>query len=143
MARVGEYLYLKLNNFCYSKCPLIGWIGVVVLAWAAPDERMFWVAANLAGLCMGASQSAGRAMVGLLAPPAQRAEFFGLWGLAVKLASIIGPLTYGVSSWLTQGNHRQALLITGSYFIAGLWALRGVQATRGYRAARRFTRATN
>ena len=23
MARVGEYLYLKLNNFCYSKCPLI------------------------------------------------------------------------------------------------------------------------
>jgi len=122
---------------------LIGWIGVVVLAWAAPDERMFWVAANLAGLCMGASQSAGRAMVGLLAPPAQRAEFFGLWGLAVKLASIIGPLTYGVSSWLTQGNHRQALLITGSYFIAGLWALRGVQATRGYRAARRFTRATN
>ena len=122
---------------------LIAWIGVVVLAWAAPDERMFWVAANLAGLCMGASQSAGRAMVGLLAPPAQRAEFFGLWGLAVKLASIIGPLTYGVSSWLTQGNHRQALLITGSYFIAGLWALRGVQATRGYRAARRFTRATN
>ncbi|MHB8211702.1 MAG: MFS transporter [Acidithiobacillus sp.] len=122
---------------------LIGWIGVVVLAWAAPDERMFWVAANLAGLCMGASQSAGRAMVGLLAPPAQRAEFFGLWGLAVKLASIIGPLTYGVSSWLTQGNHRQALLITGSYFVAGLWALRGVQATRGYRAARRFTRATN
>ncbi len=121
---------------------LIAWIGVVVLAWAAPDERMFWVAANLAGLCMGASQSAGRAMVGLLAPPAQRAEFFGLWGLAVKLASIIGPLTYGVSSWLTQGNHRQALLITGSYFIAGLWALRGVQATRGYRAARRFTRAT-
>ena len=121
---------------------LIGWIGVVVLAWAAPDERMFWVVANLAGLCMGASQSAGRAMVGLLAPPAQRAEFFGLWGLAVKLASIIGPLTYGVSSWLTQGNHRQALLITGSYFIAGLWALRGVQATRGYRAARRFTRAT-
>ena len=122
---------------------LIAWIGVVVLAWAAPDERMFWVAANLAGLCMGASQSAGRAMVGLLAPPAQRAEFFGLWGLAVKLASIIGPLTYGVSSWLTQGNHRQALLITGSYFIAGLWALRGVQATRGYRAARRFARATN
>ncbi|MHB1633370.1 MAG: MFS transporter, partial [Acidithiobacillus sp.] len=121
---------------------LIAWIGVVVLAWAAPDERMFWVAANLAGLCMGASQSAGRAMVGLLAPPAQRAEFFGLWGLAVKLASIIGPLTYGVSSWLTQGNHRQALLITGSYFVAGLWALRGVQAMRGYRAARRFTRAT-
>lgn len=121
---------------------LIGWIVMVGLAWAAPDERMFWVAANLAGLCMGASQSAGRAMVGLLAPPAQQAEFFGLWGLAVKLASILGPLTYGISSWLTQGDHRQSLLITGSYFVAGLWALRGVQAARGHRAARTFARVS-
>ena len=122
---------------------LVGWIVMVLLAWAAPDERMFWVAANLAGLCMGASQSAGRAMVGLLAPPAHQAEFFGLWGLAVKLASIIGPLTYGVTSWMTQGNHRQALLITGSYFVAGLWALRSVQAARGHRASRRFVRVGN
>jgi UMF1 family MFS transporter len=122
---------------------LIGWIVMVLLAWVASDERMFWVAANLAGLCMGASQSAGRAMVGLLAPPAQQAEFFGLWGLAVKLASILGPLTYGVASWITAGNHRQALLITGSYFVAGLWALRGVQAARGHRAARRFALAAD
>jgi len=119
---------------------LLGWIVMVLLAWAAPDERMFWVAANLAGLCMGASQSAGRALVGLLAPPAQEAEFFGLWGLAVKLASIIGPLTYGAASWITQGDHRQSLLITGSYFVAGLWTLRGVKAARGHRAARRFRR---
>lgn len=120
---------------------LAGWLVMVVVAWAAPDERMFWLAANLAGLCMGASQSAGRAMVGLLAPPAQQAEFFGLWGLAVKLASILGPLTYGVASWVTRGDHRQALLITGGYFVAGLWTLRRVQAARGHRAARRFARA--
>jgi MFS transporter, UMF1 family len=118
---------------------LVGWIAMVGLAWAAPDERMFWVAANLAGLCMGASQSAGRAMVGLLAPPAHQAEFFGLWGLAVKLASIIGPLTYGATSWLTAGDHRQALLITGLYFVAGLMVLRGIRAGRGRRAAHRFT----
>ncbi len=118
---------------------LVGWIAMVLLAWAAPDERMFWVAANLAGLCMGASQSAGRAMVGLLAPPAHQAEFFGLWGLAVKLASIIGPLTYGATSWLTAGDHRQALLITGLYFVAGLGVLSGIRAGRGRRAAHRFT----
>jgi UMF1 family MFS transporter len=118
---------------------LAGWIAMVLLAWAAPDERMFWAAANLAGLCMGASQSAGRAMVGLLAPPAHQAEFFGLWGLAVKLASIAGPLTYGATSWLTAGDHRQALLITGTYFVAGLVALKGIRADRGRRAAHRFT----
>jgi UMF1 family MFS transporter len=90
---------------------------------------------------MGAAQSAGRAMVGLLAPPAQQAEFFGLWGLAVKLASIVGPLTYGAASWVTGGDHRQALLVTGSWFVVGLWLLRGVRAGRGHRAARRFARA--
>ena len=100
---------------------------------------MFWLAATLAGLCRGASQSAGRAMVGLLAPPAHQAEFFGLWGLAVKLASILGPLTYGATSWLTAGDHRQALLITGTYFIAGLAVLKGIRADRGWRAAHRFT----
>ena len=33
MARVGEYLYLKLNNFCYSKCPYgpkKGWVLVAL-----------------------------------------------------------------------------------------------------------------
>lgn len=119
---------------------LLGWIGMVLLAWAAPDETLFWIAANLAGLCMGASQSAARAMVGLLAPPAQQAEFFGLWGLAVKLASILGPLTYGAASWISAGDHRRALLVTGSFFVAGLLALRGVEAGRGWRAAQRFAR---
>lgn len=121
---------------------LVGWIVMVLVAWAAPDERMFWIAANLAGLCMGASQSAGRAMVGLFAPPAHQAEVFGLWGLAVKLASIIGPLTYGAASWITAGDHRQALLITGAWFVAGLAVLRGVRADRGRRAAYRFRRAS-
>jgi UMF1 family MFS transporter len=117
---------------------LVAWIVMVALAWAAPDERMFWVAANLAGLAMGASQSAGRAMIGLLAPPRHQAEFFGLWGLAVKLASILGPLTYGVASWATGNDHRQALLVTGVYFILGLAALGGVDTVRGRRAAHRF-----
>jgi UMF1 family MFS transporter len=117
---------------------LLVWIVMVGLAWAAPDERMFWVAANLAGLAMGASQSAGRAMVGLLAPPKHQAEFFGLWGLAVKLAAILGPLTYGIASWATANDHRQALLITGAYFVLGLIALVGIDAVRGRRAAHRF-----
>jgi UMF1 family MFS transporter len=146
-AAIGAFVFGhvqdRLGHVNTIALTLAGWITMVLLAWGASDERMFWVAANLAGLCMGASQSAGRAMVGLLAPPAQQAEFFGLWGLAVKLASIIGPLTYGAASWLTRGDHRQSLLVTGGYFVAGLWVLRGVQAGRGHRAARIFARGAN
>jgi UMF1 family MFS transporter len=132
------YVQDRIGHVRAIALTLSGWIAMVLTAWAAPGEGLFWLAANIAGLCMGASQSAGRAMVGLLAPPAHQAEFFGLWGLAVKCASIVGPLTYGIASWLTAGDHRQALLITGAWFVAGLWVLRGIRADRGRRAAYRF-----
>jgi len=116
---------------------LVLWIVMVLLAWGAQGAEMFWLAANLAGIAMGASQSAGRAMVGLLSPAKRRAEFFGLWGLAVKFSAILGPITYGLASWLSQGDHRLAILVTGSYFVVGLMLLGGVDVLRGRRAALR------
>ena len=114
---------------------LAGWIATVLIVWVADTRLLFWIAANLAGLCLGASQSAGRALVGYLSPKSRRAEFFGLWGLATNLSSILGPITYGAVSWVSQGNHRLAMLITGAFFVAGLLILHGVDARRGRRAA--------
>ncbi|KIO48828.1 MFS transporter [Nitrosospira sp. NpAV] len=114
---------------------LIGWIIMVLVAWMADSRTMFWLAANIAGLCLGASQSAGRALVGYFSPGSRRAEFFGLWGLAVKLSSILGPVTYGLVSWISRGDHRLAMLITGIYFIIGLIILMGVDVQRGRGAA--------
>jgi UMF1 family MFS transporter len=114
---------------------LIGWLLTVVLAWAAQGPALFWVAANMAGLCLGSSQSAGRALVGYLSPPARAGEFFGLWGLAVKTSSILGPMTYGVVTWLSGGDHRTAILVTGMYFVAGIAIVGGVDIVRGRRAA--------
>jgi len=114
---------------------LVGWIIMIALAYFSDSKAMFWVAANLAGLCMGSSQAAGRALVGYLAPPARLAEFFGLWGLAVKAASIFGPLTYGLVTWIFAGNHRLAILATGAYFVVGLALLFAVDVERGRRAA--------
>ena len=140
-AAIGAFLFGHLQDrICHIPTialTLVGWIVMVGLAWGAQGPGMFWAAANLAGICMGASQSAGRALVGLLSPATRRAEFFGLWGLAVKLSSILGPLTYGLVSWITQGDHRLAILITGSYFVVGLAILAGVNVRRGRRAALR------
>src|SRR2546425_5578483 len=106
-----------------------------LIAWVAKGPGPFWVAANLAGFCLGSSQSAGRALVGYLSPEDRRAEFFGLWGLAVKLSSIVGPITYGAISWVTEGNHRLAMLATGGFFVVGLLLLAGTDVPRGRRAA--------
>ncbi|MBK7593302.1 MAG: MFS transporter [Betaproteobacteria bacterium] len=111
------------------------WIGTVLLVWAAQGTVVFWIGANLVGICLGASQSAGRALVGYLSPERHVGEFFGLWGLAVKLSSIIGPVTYGLVSWVSRGDHRLAILITGAFFVVGLALLFTVDVRRGREAA--------
>ena len=116
---------------------LVGWLAMVLIAWTARDRTTFWIAAQLAGLCLGSSQSAGRALVGYLSPAARRAEFFGLWGFAVKLSSIIGPLSYGLVNWLSGGDHRLAMLFTGVFFLGGLALLIPVDVRRGRRHALR------
>lgn len=134
-AFAGGHLQDRIGHVRMIALTLLGWIAMTLLAWSAHSPAMFWLAANLAGLCLGASQSAGRALVGLLAPEHRHGEFFGLWGLAVKLSSILGPLTYGATTWMTGGDHRQAILVTGAYFVVGLAILAGVNAERGRCAA--------
>ncbi|TAM90918.1 MAG: MFS transporter [Candidimonas sp.] len=119
---------------------LVGWIVMVLVAYVAVRLWVFWMAATLAGLCMGTSQSAGRAMVGALAPPRRLAEFYSLWTFAIQLSAVVGPLYYGSIAWLTGGNQRAALLSTGVFFVAGLLALTRVDFARGLRV--RDTMAT-
>jgi len=38
-------------------------------------------------------------------------------------------------TWVSGGDHRTAILVTGVYFIAGLAIIAGVDAARGRRAA--------
>ena len=129
------YLQDAIGHVRAVALTLVGWIVMVLLAGFSETASSFWVAANLAGLCMGSSQAAGRAVVGYLAPPARLAEFFGLWGLAVKAASIFGPLTYGAVTWMFAGNHRLGIFATGIYFVVGLILLRGIDIERGREAA--------
>jgi MFS transporter, UMF1 family len=129
------YLQDAIGHVRAVALTLVGWIVMVVVAGFSHTHFSFWVAANLAGLCMGSSQAAGRALVGYLAPPARLAEFFGLWGLAVKAASIFGPLTYGAVTLIFPGNHRLGIFVTGIYFVIGLFLLRNIDVERGRAAA--------
>ncbi len=125
--RLGHRLTLSIT--------LVGWLIAIALLFLSDTRPMVWLAANVAGLCLGASQSAGRALVGYLCPPSREAEIFGLWGLAVKAASILGPLSYGVVNALTSGNHRLSIAVTAVFFVAGLILLARVDVKRGHAAA--------
>jgi UMF1 family MFS transporter len=111
------------------------WIVALIAAYFVETRAGFWVVANLIGLALGSSQSAGRALVGQFSPPERSAEFFGLWGLAGKLAAVVGPLVYGLVAYLSGGNQRQALLSTCVFFVVGLLLLMTVDERRGRTAA--------
>ncbi len=115
---------------------LWAWVAMVAIASTGRSVESFWAAATLAGLAMGSSQSCGRAMVGAMAPADRLAEFYGLWTFAVRLAAIIGPVSYGMVTWLTGGNHRLAIAITGLFFLVALALLRKIDLERGMAAAR-------
>ena len=139
-AALGAFLFGYVQDAVGHKRALAltiaGWIAMVLIAGLTSGVAWFWVAANIAGLCMGSSQSAGRAMVGVFAPEHRRAEFYSLWNVALWLSAVIGPLTYGLITWVTDNNHRLAILATGLYFVAGLLVLARVDVERGLRAAR-------
>ena len=138
-ASVGALLFGQVQDRIGHKATLaitlVLWIGTILLVWAAQGATVFWIAANLVGICLGASQSAGRALVGYLSPEKHVAEFYGLWGLAVKLSAIVGPVTYGVVSWLSSGDHRLAMIMTGTFFVVGLVLLFTVDIRRGREVA--------
>jgi MFS transporter, UMF1 family len=114
---------------------LMLWSVAGVIAAVSSDRIFFWLAAGIIGIAMGASQSVSRAFVGRLSPPDRSAEFFGLWGLALKLAAAIGPLCFGVVTFITGNNFRMAMLVTILFFVLGFLLLQSVNEERGCQRA--------
>ncbi len=109
--------------------------GTTLLAMWAPDRRWFWIAAILLGLMVGPNQAASRSLLGSFIPPNKQAELFGFYAFTGKLASVLGPLSYGlVLGWT--GNHRAALAGIAVFFVVGLALLSLVDETEGKRLAR-------
>jgi UMF1 family MFS transporter len=129
------YLQDRMGHKLALGITLVAWIVTCVIAALSTTKGQFWWAATIAGLSMGSSQSSGRAMAGMFAPRRQLAEFYGLWTFAIRLASIIGPLTYGAITWATGGNQRMAILSTTMLFAIGLVILTKVDVQRGRTAA--------
>ena len=136
---IGAFLFGFFQDRVGSKRALATslaiWILAVTLALFAEEPIDLWIVGNLVGLAMGASQSIGRALVGRFTPLERTGEFFGLWGLANRLSALVGPMSYGLVNYFTDGNHRLAMVSTLVFFVLGLWLLRSVDEQRGIAAA--------
>ncbi|NOQ65406.1 MAG: MFS transporter [Methyloprofundus sp.] len=129
------HLQDKIGSVPTLVMTLVLWAVAILVAYFATEASGMWIAGNIIGIAMGASQSVGRALVSKLTPAGHSGEFLGLWGVVIRLSSIVGPLSYGIVNYLTNGDHRLALLFTLVFFIVGLLLLLRVDEKRGELAA--------
>ena len=123
-AFVFGYVQDRLGHKKTLALTILLWIVMGVMAAFSQGPVTFWIAANIAGVAMGSSQSAGRAVVAVFAPAGELAQFYSAWNVAVWGANVLGPITYGTVTWLTSGDQRTAILVTTLFFVIGLLILR-------------------
>jgi len=92
-------------------------------------QHVFLVVGSVAGLSLGSCQSATRTLVGLFSPLSRAAEFFGFWGLSMKLAGVAGLLSIGLLQ-AALGLHT-AVLFCVLLFAVALVASRRIDEARG------------
>ena len=98
---IGWLVKHKGTVFSYGLVLWI-WLAALSLIVLSSGETLFWMVGPLAGAGMGGVWVASRAIVVELSPPEKIGEFFGIYSLAGKMASIVGPLLWGSVVWLFQ-----------------------------------------
>jgi MFS transporter, UMF1 family len=108
-AAVGAVLFGvvqdRLGNVRTYRLTLLVWVLAVVgihqtttisdALGGVSRETVYLGVGVIAGLCLGATQSAGRTIVALFAPDDRVGQMFGFWGMAGKLAQAAGLVGLG------------------------------------------------
>lgn len=102
------------------------WLITIALAYFISDKTGFYVVGLLAGAAMGSSQSTSRSLMSKLTPPEKKTEFFGFYSFFGKSSAVVGPLVFGLVSYITK-SQRLAIISIGFFFIVGLLILTKVK----------------
>ena len=95
----------------------------------------FWFLAWMVATVQGGSQALSRSLYASLSPSSKSGEFFGLFSILSKGASVLGTGIFAVAA-LTLGSSRPAILSLVLLFIIGGYLLTRVDIEEGKRVAR-------
>lgn len=108
-----------------------------LLGSAWKEEHIFLIIGSIAGLGLGSTQSACRAMVGLFSPNTKSGEFFGLWSFTSRLSAIFGLMGLGLLQ--TQLGLQKAILVCFFFFFLAIVIILFVNEERGKTVAKKHT----
>jgi len=121
-ALLGSFLFGYIADKTGTKKTLsfiiISWAVLTAIVFFSHDKTSFLVIGAFAGTFLGSSQALSRSFMSNITPDDKKTEFFGFYSLFEKTSTLLGPMTFGLVSWLT-GNQRYAIVSIIIFFIAG------------------------
>jgi UMF1 family MFS transporter len=123
-------LAARLNTKSAILICLLLFTMITVYASVMNSAAEFWGLGFAVAIVLGGSQALSRSLFSSMIPKQRSAEFFGLYAISSKFASIFGPLTFAVLINLT-GSNRIAILALALFFIIGIILLIGVDVEKG------------
>ena len=138
-AIAGGLLWGRVVDAIGARTALLTILAVWCVALAAIAASGFgllanetlWVSGPLAGFALGGTWASDRPLMAALSPSAQLGQFFGLYGLAGRLAGLLGPLVWTLVSQVL-GLGRPAALLTLLVLVAvAMMLLRPIPANFG------------
>ncbi len=102
VAFFGSLLFIRLEQRLGTK-PSLLWsllVWTLLIGWSLVIQTLleFYVIAFVGGLVLGVSQSASRTLYAQMIPAGHAAEFFSLYAIVGKVASLFGPLLFGIGA---------------------------------------------
>ncbi len=150
---IGAYAFGYLADAIGCKRSIVAsnlfMVAIVLALYFTRSLTGFFVIGALGGIAMAGLQSVSRTMVSVMAPPGRSAEFYGLFAVAGRTSSFIGPTVYGMVAaeaalWFQrqglaerlaeQQGQRIAILTIALFLVLGLLVLLTVNE-RAARAA--------
>ncbi|MFO7813707.1 MAG: MFS transporter, partial [Pelovirga sp.] len=128
-AGAGAFGFSRVDERIGSrKTILVGLSGLLIfstLILVVTDNVWFWTYGLLLGLFVGPVQASSRSYLSHVAPDEMRGQLFGVYALAGKSTSFLGPLLVG---GLTAAfdSQRLGLAIIPIYFLVGWLIMRGI-----------------
>ncbi|MFC5394045.1 MFS transporter [Bosea vestrisii] len=98
--------------------------------FASLPEKVYLALGLLIGLVAGPLQASSRSLLARIAPPARIGEFFGLFALAGKVTSFMGPTLVALATTVF-ASQRAGLAVLIGFFLTGAWLIAGVKVKRG------------
>jgi UMF1 family MFS transporter len=118
---------------------------------------MFYVICSVAGFAIAGLQSVSRSMVAKLVPAGRSGEFFGLFAVAGRSSSVVGPFLFGLAAadgaaWYAahgldahsaeQAGMRLAIYVILAFLVVGGVLLAFVREDEGAAAAEAHAKAS-